>query len=84
MTAFVVLTRDDKRGTLEPPIVGPFASTDLARAFADLIPFEPFDGQGGYQGAVVVSEETADYTADEWIAERDELGRAALIEDGAP
>jgi len=63
MTAFIVLTRDDKMGVLSPEIIGPFADDAEADAFLAHHPrwngtdIEPVDG--GYAGAVVVSATTA-------------------------
>lgn len=50
----VVVTQDDKRGTLYPTVYGPFAERADAEDFASRFDYEPDHGEGGYQGATVV------------------------------
>lgn len=81
MTAFVVITSDDKQGVLNPAIYGPFETSRDADAFIERHPrwngmmVEPSDG--GYCGAIVVDEEAAEdpvATLAEWAAWRRDYG----------
>lgn len=58
MTAFVVITGDEKYSVINPHIIGPFDTHDDAAAFAERVCIEPIDG--GYRGVVVVSGLTVD------------------------
>jgi len=62
MSAFVVITRDDKQGTVYPEIYGPFASNKEAEIFAGLAEDDEqwrTELRGGYHGVHLVSELTA-------------------------
>lgn len=64
MSAFVVITTDDKYGALNPEVLGPFSNDEAAWDFIKAHlrhicdgHIEPIDG--GYEGATVVSATTA-------------------------
>ena len=63
---FLVLTDDDKQGTINPQVIGPFASIDEAEEFQTLDP-QWDDGagirvpvDGGYAGSSIIAAEYAE------------------------
>lgn len=62
MSAFVVISFDDKQGVVNPDIYGPFATDAEAEAFADRVNADALtfvQNVGGYYGIHVVSDATA-------------------------
>jgi len=59
METFVVLTSDDKYGTLDPDIIGPFEDEDAAIRFTELLPERTGEDGGGYAGEILVNARTA-------------------------
>ena len=70
MSAYVLLTRDDKSGTISPTIIGPFDTHEDAATFIDpdtkageyidRMESAYLDTYGGYAAVVIVSEDTAE------------------------
>jgi len=67
METFVVLTSDDKEGTLSPDVIGPFDDEDAATRFVTSLP-DRASVTGGYVGAILVNALTATSPA-EWFRE---------------
>lgn len=82
MAAYVVITRDDKQGTVYPDIYGPFLTDVEAEAFAKKVdPYELryIQAVGGYYGVHVVSDTTAT-PPEEWESGDEEDEEDALPE----
>jgi len=70
MDTFVVLTSDDKWGTLSPDVIGPFDDEDAAIRFVTRLP-DRTSGPGGYASDILVNARTAT-SPKEWQQARDE------------
>lgn len=68
MSAYLIEVDDTKEGVCYPTVVGPFANSESASAFAQMMNMGTAaqEGQGGYSAVHVISDETCDYTPERY------------------
>jgi hypothetical protein len=71
LNAYLIEVDDTKDGVCYPTVVGPFADTNAARAFATEMQMGTAaqGGQGGYSAVHVISDESCDHTPERYREE---------------